>query len=174
MKSLPASVRKLDEISSESDNSSSEEYSEGPNGFRLVDISVLSAVFHLLCCPVSKHGRVELQEDSGAKMGFASLFVLKCENQKCKFFEKFYSSSKIEGSQAFEVNMRIVLATRNIGIGHQALAKFACVMNMPPTLWLKSPHWGASINVCMYACMYVMKILTGPCCCCEECCTGCL
>ena len=46
VKSLPASVRKLDEISSESDDSSSEEYSEGSDGFRLVDISVLSAVFH--------------------------------------------------------------------------------------------------------------------------------
>lgn len=134
MNSLPASVRKLNESSSESDDSSSKKYSEGPDGFRFLDISVLSAVFHLLCCPVCKHGRVKLQEDSGAKMGFASPFVLKCENQKCKFFEKFYSSSKIEGSQAFEVNRRIVLATRSTGIGHQALAKFACVMNMPPPM----------------------------------------
>ena len=47
VKSLPASVRKLDEISCESDSSSNEEDSEGPDGFRLVDISVLSAVFHL-------------------------------------------------------------------------------------------------------------------------------
>ena len=93
VKSLPASVRKLDEISCESDNNSSKEYPEGPEGFRLVDISVLSAVFHLLCCPVCKNGRVELQEDSGAKMGFASLFVLKCENQKCKFFKKFYGAT---------------------------------------------------------------------------------
>ena len=76
----------------------------------------------------------KLQEDSGAKMSFALLFVLKCENQKCKFYEKFYSPSKIEESQAFEVNRRIVLATRNIGIGHQALAKFTCVMNMPPPM----------------------------------------
>ena len=91
-----------------------------------------TAVFHLLCCPVCKHGHVELQEDSGSKMGFASLLVLKCENQKCKFYEKFYSSSKIEGSQAFKVNRRIVLATKNNGISHQALPKFTCVMNMPP------------------------------------------
>jgi len=32
------------------------------------------------------------------------------------------------------VNRRAVLANRNIGVGHQGLVKFACVMNMlPPT-----------------------------------------
>ena len=36
----------------------------------------------------------------------------------------------IDGGQAFEVNRRIVLATRNIGIGHQGVVKFAGVMNM--------------------------------------------
>ena len=134
VKSLPVSVKKLHEISSELDNTSSEEYFKGPDGFHLVNISVLSAAFHLLCCPVSKHGHVELKEDSGPKMGFTSIFLLKCKNQKLMFFEKFYSSSKIEGTQAFDVNRRIVVTTRNIGIGHQALAKFTCVMNMPPPM----------------------------------------
>ena len=64
-------------------------------------------------------------------MGFAFLLLLKCQSHKCKFSERFYTSSKIGGSQAFEVNRRIVLATRNIGIGHQALVKFTGVMNMP-------------------------------------------
>ena len=57
--------------------------------------------------------------------------MLKCKNRNCKLSERFYTSSKIGGSQAFEVNRRIVLATRNTGIGHQALAKFTGVMNMP-------------------------------------------
>ena len=42
----------------------------------------------------------------------------------------FYTSVKIDGGQAFEVNRRIILATRNTGIGHQGLSKFAGVMNM--------------------------------------------
>lgn len=50
--------------------------------------------------------------------------------KKCKFFEKFYSSSKVGTSQAFEVNRKIVFASRNIGVGHQGLVKFAAVMNM--------------------------------------------
>ena len=41
-----------------------------------------------------------------------------------------YTSAKINGGQAFEVNRRIVLATRNVGIGHQGLVKFARGMNM--------------------------------------------
>ena len=31
---------------------------------------------------------------------------------------------------SFEVNKRVVLATRSIGVGHQRLVKFCCVMNM--------------------------------------------
>ena len=131
MKSFPASVRKLDEPSGESNSSSSKDDSNGPEGFRFVDISVLASVFQLFRCPVCKYGHIELEEDGSAKMGFASLLVLKCKNRNCKFSERFYTSSKIGGSQAFEVNRRIVLATRNIGIGHQALTKFTGVMNMP-------------------------------------------
>ena len=131
MRSIPASVRKLDELSDESDGISSEEDLKVPEGFRLVEISVLSSVFQLFRCPACKYGHIELEEDDSAKMGFASLLLLKCKSHKCKFSERFYTSSKIEGSQAFEVNRRIVLATRNIGIGHQALVKFTGVMNMP-------------------------------------------
>ena len=131
MRSILASVRKLDEKSEESDGSSSDEDCKAPEGFRLVNLSVLYSAFQLLCCPACKYGRVELEEDDSAKMGIASLLLLKCRSHKCKFSERFYTSSKIGGSQAFEVNRRIVLATRNIGIGHQALVKFTGVMNMP-------------------------------------------
>ena len=133
MRSIPASVRKLDELSDESDGISSEEDLKVLEGFRLVETSVRSSVFQLFCCPACKYGHIELEEDDSAKMGFASLLLLKCKSHKCKFSERFYTSSKIEGSQAFEVNWRIVLATRNIGIGHghQALVKFTGVMNMP-------------------------------------------
>lgn len=59
MKSLPASVT----------SSSSKEDSQRLKGFCLVDISVLSAVFHLLCCPVCKYGHVELQEKHCKRRG---------------------------------------------------------------------------------------------------------
>lgn len=40
----------------------------------------------------------------------------------------------MEGGQAYEVNRRVVLASRKIGVGHQGLAKFAGVMNMLPPM----------------------------------------
>lgn len=102
-------------------------------GFRLIDISVLASVFESFWCPMCKYGHVTF-EDCSAKMGFATLFVLKCTSKKCKYSKRFFSSAKIEGSQAYEVNRRVVLATRNIGIGHQSLVKFAAVMNMLPPM----------------------------------------
>lgn len=56
--------------------------------------------------------------------------MLKCVSKKCNYSKSFYTSAKIDGGQAFEVNQRIVLATRNIGVGRQSLVKFAGVMNM--------------------------------------------
>ena len=50
------------------------------------------------------------------------------------FCKSFFTSGKVENGQAFEVNRREVLATRNIGVGHQGLVKFTCVMNMLPPM----------------------------------------
>ena len=67
-------------------------------------------------------------------MGLASLLIFKCTAAKCSYHHSFYTSSKIENKQAFEVNRRVVLAMRNIGVGHQGLVKFTCVMNMLPPM----------------------------------------
>lgn len=83
MRSIPASERKLDEKSEESDGSSSDEDCKTPEGFRLVNLSILYSAFQLLCCLACKYGRVELEEDDSAKMGFASLLLLKCRSHKC-------------------------------------------------------------------------------------------
>ena len=136
-KHLPASVRKLKEQDSDSSqNCTSEEEidSGGPEGFRFIDISVLASVFETLRCPLCKQGRAVLEEDDKAKMGLASLLILKCSSSKCKFENPFYTSNKVVNSQAFEVNRRVVLATRNIGVGHQGLVKFCSVMNMLPPM----------------------------------------
>ena len=42
-------------------------------------------------------------------MGLASLLILKCTAAKCSYHHSFYTSSKIENKQAFEVNRRAVL-----------------------------------------------------------------
>ena len=50
------------------------------------------------------------------------------------FCKSFFTSGKVENGQAFEVNRRVVLATRNNGVGHQGLMKFTCVRNMLPPM----------------------------------------
>ena len=77
---------------------------------------------------------MEFEEDGDGKMGFETLMILNCTGKKCKFLEKFYSSLRVGTSQAFEVNRRIVLASRSIGVGHQGLVKFAGTMNMNPPM----------------------------------------
>lgn len=124
-----ASVKKLREQSDCSD-SSVKDVPESTEGFRFIDISILSSVFQLFWCPVCKYGHVVLEEDKEAKKGFASLLVVKCTSGKCSFSKEFYTSSKIQQGKAFEANRRVVLAARNIGVGHQGLVKFCAVMNM--------------------------------------------
>ena len=77
---------------------------------------------------------MELDEDGNGKMYCLSVLFIKCTGKKGKFFEKFYSSLKVGTCQAFEVNCRIALASRNFGVGHQGFVKFAVVMNMPPPM----------------------------------------
>ena len=88
-------------------------------------------MFETLRCPLCKQGHAVLEEE---KMGQASLHILKCSSSKCKFEKLFYTFNKVVNSQAFEVNRRLVLATRNIGVGHQGLVKFCGVMNMLPPM----------------------------------------
>ena len=51
-KNLPASVRKMRAESSDSSKESNEDELEHVNGFRLIDIAILAAVFESLLCPL--------------------------------------------------------------------------------------------------------------------------
>jgi len=52
----------------------------------------------------------------------------------CSFCKSFHISGKANNSKAFKVKRRAALGTRNIGVGHQGLVKFACVINMLPPI----------------------------------------
>ena len=130
VKTLPPCVKKLQQVSGDSSESSCEDQSKAPEGFRFVDIAILRAIFVSFLCPLCRYGHIVFEKDQNSKKGFATLLVVKCASRKCKYSKSFYTSAKIVGGQAFEVNRRIILATRNIGIGHQGLVKFADVMNM--------------------------------------------
>ena len=88
----------------------------------------------MLLCSLCKKNHIELDEDGNGKMYCLSVLFIKCTGKKGKFFEKFYSSLKVGTCQAFEVNCRIALASRNFGVGHQGFVKFAAVMNTPPPM----------------------------------------
>ena len=59
----------------------------------------------------------------------------------------------MDNSKTFQVNGRVVLATRNIGVGHQGLVKFCGVMNMLPPMQenLFQDHLKAVKNVAQTA-----------------------
>ena len=74
-------------------------------------------------------------------MGFSTFLTVKC--QQCEWKHEFYSSPEIEmknspGRNMQDVNLRAVLAFREIGRGHEAMKMFASCMNMPPPMAYKS------------------------------------
>lgn len=124
--SISASARKL----SDTPNMLPEEPSK-IEGYRFMDMAVLSTLLKLLICPKCKQGHISVEEEKDGKMGLASNLKISCTRYRCDFSESFYTSSRIDGSQAFDVNTRVVLAERNIGVGYQGLVKFTIAMNMP-------------------------------------------
>ena len=91
-KNLPASVRKMKAESSDSSKESNEDELEDVNGFRLIDIAILAAVFESLLFPACKQGHVVFDEDKESKMGLASLLILKCTTRKCSFYKSVCTS----------------------------------------------------------------------------------
>lgn len=51
-------------------------------------------------------------------MGFVFFLILKCMICKCFFYKLFYIFVKVNNSKVFEVNRRVVLVIRNIGVGY--------------------------------------------------------
>ena len=72
--------------------------------------------------------------------GFAHNNSFECSNS-CTWSKSFWTSKKIKipkGRPPFDVNMRSVIAFREIGKGHTGMQKFGGFMNMPSLLTQKS------------------------------------
>lgn len=128
---VPASLRKLDLSSSSEDESDTP---EGNEGFRFIDLGILTEIMRTFSCPDCRNGHVVMKENLESKKGFATQLILECTARNCKYSRSFYTSGTVHNGKAFEVNRRAVLAGRNIGIGHTGLSKFAGTMNMPPPM----------------------------------------
>ena len=107
--------------------------SDGLEGFRLVDMSILRNIIGLFSCP-------ECEEDGCVyigRKGLASCLQIECTN--CSFSYTTYTSKRVGNNEkAMEVNIRSVYAMRRCGVGHKGLQKFCGVMNMPPPVARKN------------------------------------
>ena len=99
-----------------------------PQGFRLIDLSILSTIFKILPCKNCKQFTIELSENISKRKGCASSLELQCHS--CDWKEEFYTSHKV--NYFFEVNRRLVYAMRSIGCGASGAERFCGLMNMPP------------------------------------------
>lgn len=79
---LPRKPHEVFNTKLETETSSSEDNSAAIQGFRFIDMAVLSPIFRLLLCPICKKNHMELDEDGDGKMGFASALFIKCTGKK--------------------------------------------------------------------------------------------
>ncbi len=97
-------------------------------GTIFMDLSILFAVFNdILKCPEcgsNMNSHVDMR-----KNGFSDYIVLECQSLECEW-KYCFNTSKKQG-HSHEVNVRAVLAFREIGRGHTTMTTFTKVMNMP-------------------------------------------
>ena len=75
------------------------------------------------------------------KFGFACCLELSSNN--CNWSSSLYSSKRIEkkdtpGQNHFDINIRTIIAFREMGKGHSGLETFYAIMNMPPLMNIKA------------------------------------
>ena len=98
-------------------------------GAIFMDLSVLFQVFdNILKCP-DCGGEMSSHIDTKKKNGYCHYIVLQCKSMECEW-KHCFDTSKKQG-RSHEVNVRAVLAFREIGRGHNAMTTFSKVMNMP-------------------------------------------
>lgn len=98
-------------------------------GTIFVELKVLFGVLNEVlkypdCC-----GKMTSHIDMKKKNGFSHYIVLQCEDTECEWKHCFHSSQK--QGPSYNVNVRAVLAFREIGRGDSAMVTFTKVMNMP-------------------------------------------
>ena len=117
---------------SETPGNSQQETKEPINGFVLFDFCILAEMLSSLCCPSCKLPGLRVTEESSKKQGFCICYQLQCPN--CLWTKTFTTSNEavVEGRtrNSMEVNVRIVMAFREVGIGYEGIADFASCMNM--------------------------------------------
>ena len=104
------------------------------SSFLLIDKSVLKDIINCVgICPSCQSTNIIVNIDPTKKKGLSLPISLSCS--MCKWSTIYYTSTKIENhskvKSCYEVNVRAVMAMREIGSGHTALEKLCGFLNLP-------------------------------------------
>ena len=107
--------------------------------FMLINSGVLKTIIGQVgTCPVCSQ-RIDIEEIQNERMGFCSkvkIFCLQCDWSVSNFLSEEVQTEKgSRGRKFFEVNLRAVIAFREMGKGHEGLNTFARLMNMKGITW---------------------------------------
>ena len=101
----------------------------------IMNFAVLKAfVCPLLSCPECNSRNVELSDELSLRMGYAHKLRLNCHD--CPYnVDSFTSpecgkSESIQGRRKFEINVRAVVAFREVGKGHESMINISRCLNM--------------------------------------------
>ena len=101
----------------------------------IMNFAVLKAfVCPLLSCPECNSRNVELSDELYLRMGYAHKLRLNCHD--CPYnVDSFTSpecgkSESIQGRRKFEINVRAVVAFREVGKGHESMINISRCLNM--------------------------------------------
>ena len=107
--------------------------------FSSINFKILQSVFTLLACRQCGGTEVGLKHLCKERQGYSLKFMVYCA--ECHWEHCFFSSPKFDfpgrdkrGKGTFEINIRAVMAFRELGKGHEAMKTFNAVMNMCPPI----------------------------------------
>ena len=105
-----------------------------PEGFRVIDIGILSGIISKLCCPECLCQDLNFREKK--RFGIAPEIEIICNNCKLTYTELLSPKigNKTSSRIGYEVNHRAVAAITSLGHGHTGLQQFFAAMNMPKPL----------------------------------------
>lgn len=109
--------------------------SSSTNYFMLTHFSVVESIVKSLNCPEC-FGTVNLTDEISKRCGYAHSLTIKCEEPVCMWSKSFSTSPEIKkekqskGRNMYEVNVRSVIAFREIGCGYASMNTFSSLMNV--------------------------------------------
>lgn len=119
---VSASAKKIKDLGNE------DEYTfERSFGYRIIEFfGVFTILSNILCCKTC-HGNVSFSEESCRGLGFK--LVVKCHSGKCP--PTYINSCPLINNRMYDINRRIILAFRLLGIGLRGIIKFCGIMELP-------------------------------------------